>query len=261
MKTMRQTTNMSSHEEISAVIGLVSSWLDSPAPELDETVDRGTRAAVADALRTLHELRARGDQNAFYQQQLLLSRIYALGLRLPEKETAERSAVLAGVTRMIEEATIEAEDACVPDGLIGEAPDDPKAFLSWLKEIARQHRAFKHPYYSEFIRNDAGFEDIRSYVIQESVIDGRFDDLLAMMQVGTSGGTKMEIAQNFWDEMGNGNDSQVHTSLFNEIFSVFDISAGDFEAAPTAEALLSGTWSSCCASTVSSFPRQLVSSG
>jgi hypothetical protein len=60
------------------------------------------------------------------------------------------------------------------------------------------------------------------------------------MQVGTSGGTKMEIAQNFWDEMGNGIDSQVHTSLFNQIFTVFDISADDFEEGLTAEALLSG---------------------
>jgi hypothetical protein len=231
---------MSSHEEKSAVIGLVSSWLDRPARELDETVDSGTRTAVASALRTLGERRAHGDQNAFYQQQLLLSRIYALGLRLPEKETAEGSAVLAGVTRMIEDATIEAEDARVPDRLIDEAPDEPKAFLSWIKDTARRHRAFKHPYYSEFIRNDAGCEDIRSYVIQESVIDSRFDDLLAMMQVGTNGGTKMEIAQNFWDEMGNGDDSQVHTSLFDQIFTVFDISAEDFEEALTAEALLSG---------------------
>lgn len=216
---------MSSHEEISAVISLVSSWLDRPARELDETVDCETRTAVANALRALGERRAGGDQRAFYQQQLLLSRIYGLGLRLPEKETAEGSAVLAGLTRVIEEATIEAEDARVPGGLIDEAPDDPKAFLSWLKDTARQHRAFKHPYYSEFIRNEADFEDIRSYVIQESVIDGRFDDLLAMMQVGTGGGTKMEIAQNFWDEMGNGDYSQVHTSLFNQIFTVFDISA------------------------------------
>jgi len=71
-------------------------------------------------------------------------------------------------------------------------------------------------------------------------VDGRFDDLLAMMQVGTSGPAKMEIAGNFWDEMGNGNDAEVHTHLFNNIFKVFDIDDEELERSLTANALLSG---------------------
>ncbi|MEV6183551.1 iron-containing redox enzyme family protein [Streptomyces sp. NPDC052015] len=76
--------------------------------------------------------------------------------------------------------------------------------------------------------------------MQESVVDGRFDDLLAMMQVGTSGAAKMEIAQNFWDEMGNGKPEEVHTHLFNKIFEVFEIPADELERSLTANALLSG---------------------
>lgn len=223
-----------------SVTDTVSSWLDTPARELDATIEAGTRNEVADSVRSLNERCSRGDQQAFYQQQLLLSRIYSLGLRIPEEETAEGSAVLAEMTRLLEEATMDAEDGRIPDGMLTDAPADSKSFLSWLKDVARQHRAFKHPYYLEFIRDHAGVEDLRSYVIQESVIDARFDDLLAMMQLGTSGEPKMELARNFWDEMGNGDHAKVHTSLFNQIFTVFDIKNEELDQALTAEALLSG---------------------
>lgn len=99
---------------------------------------------------------------------------------------------------------------------------------------------YKHPYYHEFIRNQADESDLRNYVMQESVVDGRFDDLLAMMQVGTAGAAKMEIASNFWDEMGNGDHAQVHTTLFNKIFEVFEIPDEELERSLTANSLLNG---------------------
>lgn len=222
------------------VLDLVSSWLDVPADELDQAVERDVRQATIEAVQELNEHSRQGDPDAFYQQQLLLSRIYALSMRLPEKVTAEGSTVLHEVTRLLEVATVAAEDRHLDSGLLAQAPAEPGAFLSWLKHLAREHRSFKHPYYTEFIMNSATSDDLRAYVIQESVVDGRFDDLLAMMQVGTAGEPKMEIAQNFWDEMGNGDHARVHTHLFNQIFEVFHISAAELERALTAEALLSG---------------------
>ena len=69
----------------------------------------------------------------------------------------------------------------------------------------------------------------------------------------------MEIATNFWDEMGNGNFAEVHTHLFNNIFKVFDISA-TMERSLTANALLSETWRSCCAATAGTTRRPSGSS-
>ncbi|MDW4911315.1 2OG-Fe dioxygenase family protein [Streptomyces sp. ADMS] len=51
--------------------------------------------------------------------------------------------------------------------------------------------------------------------MREPVMDGRFDVLLAKMQVGTADAVKTEIAASFWDEMGNGDHAQVHAHLFN----------------------------------------------
>ncbi|GAA4787749.1 hypothetical protein GCM10023329_43610 [Streptomyces sanyensis] len=222
------------------VVAEVSSFLGTPADELDASLGAEKRAALRTAVGELNAKAATGDPAAFYGQQLLLSRLYGLSMQLPEGPSAEGSLALQEVLRLLEQATMAAEDAMLEPGILDAAPAEPAAFLSWLKKSARAHRVYKHPYYREFIRDRATADDLRNYVIQESVVDGRFDDLLALMQVGTGGAAKLEIAGNFWDEMGNGEPAEVHTHLFNQIFRVFDISAEEMERSLTANALLSG---------------------
>jgi pyrroloquinoline quinone (PQQ) biosynthesis protein C len=240
-------SNLSSLSETShrlhsnrGIVEEVTSLLTRSGDEVDVAIQGAARARIVSAVRRLNHEALAGNGGAFYLQQLLLSRIYAVGLSIPTAPTAEGSVVIHEVTRLLENATIEAENRWIEDGLFDTAPTDPRKYLSWLKGLAREHRVFKHPYYREFIRNQATREDLRAYVIAESVVDGRFDDLLAMMQVGTSGHAKMEIANNFWDEMGNGNPAEVHTHLFNNIFKVFDITQEELENSLTADALLSG---------------------
>lgn len=223
------------------IVEEVSSWLGLPADEIDRRYC-ADRKRIAEAVTGLNHA-ARTDSGALRGQQMLLARIYQLSMRIHDRPTAEGSVLLHEVTRLLERAVIEAEDAQIPEGLLASAPTEPRAYLSWLKEIVRGHRAFKHPYYNEFIGDQAGPDELRTYVMQESVVDGRFDDFLAMMQIGTAGASKLEIAANYWDEMGNGDPEQVHTHLFNKIYEVFDISEEDMEPAMTAEDFLSGNLS------------------
>jgi Iron-containing redox enzyme len=224
----------------SDLIEEVLSWLDTDPREVDLMLTQDARARIRAQVQEVNEQAAAGDKDAFYAQQFLLARIYQLHIAIPQGMTAEGSVALHEVTRLLEQATADAQDTQITPGLLDAAPTAPRAYLTWLKQQAREHRVYKHPYYRTFIREHATPDDLRAYVIQESVIDGRFDDLLAMMQVGTSGSAKMEIAANFWDEMGNGNLAEVHTHLFNNIFKVFDIQADEFERSLTADALLSG---------------------
>ncbi|WP_055414030.1 MULTISPECIES: iron-containing redox enzyme family protein [Streptomyces] len=240
MSTEAHLLDQKSGVDAYPVVEEVSSLLKRPAEDLDASVTIAERAVLRAAVSDLNARSAAGDPAAFYGQQLLLSRIYALSTQLPEGPTAEGSTFVHEVLRLLEQATAAAEDAALEPGALDAAPTEPSAYLSWLKKSAREHRVYKHPYYREFIRDHATADDLRNYVIQESVVDGRFDDLLATMQVGTSGDAKMEIAENFWDEMGNGDPSQVHTHLFNQIFRVFDIPAQELERSLTANALLSG---------------------
>lgn len=224
----------------SALVEEVSGWLSKPADEVDRGFAGKERTRILAAVAELNAAALAGDSEGFYHQQLLLSRIYNLILRIPEEPTAEGSTAVHEVTRLLERATLEGEDRQLDGALLEDLPAEPGAYLSWLKDRARRHRVFKHPYYMDFIRHHATAADVRTYMIQESVVDGRFDDLLALMQVGTSGPAKMEIAGNFWDEMGNGKPAEVHTHLFNQIFDVFEVSQRELEESLTATALLSG---------------------
>jgi len=221
------------------IVNEISSWLNTSAQEVDAAL-MPERERITAAVQDLNARAVAGDADALHQQQLLLARIYALSMRLTDTPTAEGSVVVHEVTRLLETATIAAEDAHIDAEIYAEMPVDGRAYLSWLKGIARRHRVFKHSYYVDFISNRAEQDDLRTYVIQESLVDGRFDDLLAMMQVGTSGAAKMEIASNFWDEMGNGKPEDVHTHLFNKIYEVFDITDDELESAMTASDLLAG---------------------
>ncbi|TCO62861.1 iron-containing redox enzyme family protein [Actinocrispum wychmicini] len=219
----------------------ISSWLTMPAVDLDRKLgDQRDRIVGQVASLNQEAVRAGAGSAAQYSQQLLLARIYQTVMRIPDGESAEGSVLLHEITRMLETATTTAEDLMITPGMLDSTPSEPKAFLSWLKDQVREHRAFKHPYYAEFIRDEAQEADLRKYVIQESLVDGRFDDFLAMMQIGTAGASKMEIAGNFWDEMGNGDPEQVHTYLFNKIYEVFDISPEEMEDELTASDLLGG---------------------
>jgi len=57
--------------------------------------------------------------------------------------------------------------------------------------------------------------------------EAAFDDLVALAQVGTRGEVKMEMASNYWDEMGRGRQQAVHTHLFHQLIDDLRISAPD----------------------------------
>ncbi|MCW5251167.1 MULTISPECIES: iron-containing redox enzyme family protein [unclassified Streptomyces] len=228
-----QAPPLSTVDRITALLGT--------APEkVDSAVAGAERERFLAEVAGINRAAAEGDMEALYAQQYLLDRIYQLYTRIPSGENAEGSVFVYEVGRLLETATAAAQDALIAPELLDGIPTDPREYLSWLKHTARGHRVYKHPYYHEFIRNTATESDLRNYVMQESVVDGRFDDLLALMQVGTSGDAKMEIAANFWDEMGNGDHAQVHTTLFNKIFEVFEISDDELERSLTATSLLNG---------------------
>ncbi|MEY9943836.1 pyrroloquinoline quinone (PQQ) biosynthesis protein C [Kitasatospora sp. GAS1066B] len=229
-----------SDSDLRSVVDEITGWLRSAPETVDAALTGAERLRILDQVTAINAAAAKNDGAALYAQQFLLDRIYRMHTQLTDQPTAEGSSAIHEITRLLEAATAEAQDRLIEPGLIDQAPAEPRAYLSWLKQLAREHRVYKHPYYHEFVRNQATTDDLRNYVMQESVVDGRFDDLLAMMQVGTAGAAKMEIAANFWDEMGNGDHEQVHTHLFNKIFEVFDIPDSELESALTANSLLNG---------------------
>jgi hypothetical protein len=81
-----------------------------------------------------------------------------------------------------------------------------------------------HPIY-HWVADDATLDEIVAFLALEGGPDGGFDDLVAACQIGLSGEPKLELAQNYWDEMGNGALGEVHTELHRELVEALALPA------------------------------------
>lgn len=86
-------------------------------------------------------------------------------------------------------------------------PDDP---IEALRAVQATDRV---PWVYHWLAERASPGGVRTFLELEGGPDGRFDDLVAQCQVGITGGAKVELAHNYWDEMGRGDGASVHTEL------------------------------------------------
>ncbi len=103
-------------------------------------------------------------------------------------------------------------------------PSDPAAFAEWYRNTAFSHPLYEHELYS-FLASDATREQLEWFFTMECAGEAAFDDLVAMAQVGTRGDVKMEMASNYWDEMGKGVTHAVHTHLFHKLIEDLNLEA------------------------------------
>jgi hypothetical protein len=144
-----------------------------------------------------------------------LGLIYEMHIYTPDKKPVfnQFDPTLIEVQRELEIALEEYEESRFPKLDI---PKDPKEFERWLRSLVLYHEVADHPLFT-YLEKEATFEEMANFFSQEITVDTRFDDLVALAQVGTDGGMKMELAENYWDEMGNGEMDKVHTVMFNTL--------------------------------------------
>ncbi len=96
------------------------------------------------------------------------------------------------------------------------APREPVAFVAWFESLERtgpgQHDAL-FPYLAE----RATREEVRWFLAQEIAGEAGFDDLVAMTQVKMPTTAKLELARNYWDEMGRGVGRNMHGALLHRV--------------------------------------------
>jgi hypothetical protein len=107
--------------------------------------------------------------------------------------------------------------------------NDNKQFIQEMKKTIEKHYSNNEEFYMNYLPNFSTINDLKYFFIQESELDGRFDDLLASTQIGVENNIKLEFAKNYWDEMGQGNYQEMHTVLFNHILEELQISDNNFE--------------------------------
>ncbi|HEX3947987.1 MAG TPA: iron-containing redox enzyme family protein [Acidimicrobiales bacterium] len=96
-------------------------------------------------------------------------------------------------------------------------PDDPVAALRALAA------ADKVPAIYRWLAERADYREIVEFLALEGGPDGGFDDLVAICQVGLRGEAKLELARNYWDEMGRGEGQAVHTELYRRLARAVDL--------------------------------------
>lgn len=103
-------------------------------------------------------------------------------------------------------------------------PEDPRAFAEWFKTTAFGHPLYEHDLYA-FLASEASRAQLEWFFTMECAGEAAFDDLVALAQVGTRGDVKMEMASNYWDEMGRGRAHAVHTHLFQRLIDGLNLVA------------------------------------
>ncbi len=88
--------------------------------------------------------------------------------------------------------------------------------------IERERAAEGDPLFP-YLAERADREEMRWFLAQEVAGEAGFDDLVAMTQVGFPVEAKLELARNYWDEMGRGNRKGMHGPMLQTLARALDV--------------------------------------
>jgi hypothetical protein len=94
------------------------------------------------------------------------------------------------------------------------APTDPDGFIAWFEALEATGPG-QHDRLFDWLEAEAGLDDLKLFLAQEAAGEAGFDDLVALTQVRLPDRPKMELARNYWDEMGRGNPKAMHGPMLH----------------------------------------------
>jgi hypothetical protein len=89
------------------------------------------------------------------------------------------------------------------------APTDADGFIAWFEDL-KQTGPGQGDALFRWLAEEASFEQMQWFLTQEAAGEAGFDDLVAMTQVKLPTRPKLELARNYWDEMGQGREAGMH---------------------------------------------------
>jgi len=88
-------------------------------------------------------------------------------------------------------------------------PRDVEGFIQWFEDLQVAGPGQGDPLFP-WLAETASSDEMRWFLRQEAAGEAGFDDLLAYTQVKLPAAAKLELARNYWDEMGRGNPKGMH---------------------------------------------------
>ena len=103
-----------------------------------------------------------------------------------------------------------------------DVPTSPDAFIAWFEALECSGPGQHDPLF-EWLAETADLEQMRWYLRQEAAGEAGFDDLTAYTQVKLPDRIKLELARNYWDEMGRGNAKGMHGPMLGRLIEVLEL--------------------------------------
>jgi hypothetical protein len=102
-------------------------------------------------------------------------------------------------------------------------PQDAYGFVTWVERLAQVGPGQNDPLFP-WLAEKANLAEMRWYLEQEAAGEAGFDDLTAYTQVKLPGRIKLELARNYWDEMGRGNAKGMHGPMLQRLVDALRLS-------------------------------------
>ncbi|MBW8743813.1 MAG: iron-containing redox enzyme family protein [Sphingomonas sp.] len=96
------------------------------------------------------------------------------------------------------------------------APTDPDGFVAWFEQLEQTGPGQGDPLFP-WLAEEASTEQLKWFFEQEAAGEAGFDDLVAMTQVKLPVRAKLELARNYWDEMGRGQRDGMHGPMLDAL--------------------------------------------
>jgi hypothetical protein len=94
------------------------------------------------------------------------------------------------------------------------APTDVEGFIAWFEALQENGPGQGDPLFP-WLAEEASLDELRWFLRQEAAGEAGFDDLVAYTQVKLPATAKLELARNYWDEMGRGNPKGMHGPMLD----------------------------------------------
>lgn len=97
-----------------------------------------------------------------------------------------------------------------------QAPRNADKFVAWFEALKENGPGQGDPLFS-WLAERATLAEMKWFVEQEAAGEAGFDDMVAMAQVKAPTQAKLELARNYWDEMGRGNAKGMHGPMLEAL--------------------------------------------
>jgi hypothetical protein len=103
-----------------------------------------------------------------------------------------------------------------------QAPSDPDGFVVWFEALKDNGPGQDDPLF-RWLAKDATLEQMKWFLTQEAAGEAGFDDLVALTQIKMPPMAKLELARNYWDEMGRGAYGGMHGPMLDRTVEQLDL--------------------------------------